>query len=76
VQPVYDEKVKPNILKLDITPLLDAMLSKLEDLKGELETGLDDVNGKYKEMLDAIPQMDAGEAIGAAADAIGGAIGF
>jgi hypothetical protein len=76
VQPVYDEKVKPNILKLDLVPLLTAMLAKLEELKGELETELDDVNAKYKEMIDAIPQMDAGEAIGAAADAIGGSIGF
>ena len=75
VQPVYDEKVKPAILKVDLTPLLEAMLAKLDGLKGELETELGDVNDRYKEMLEAIPTMDAGEAIGAAVGAIGDAIG-
>ena len=64
------------MLKLDFSALLDAMLAKLDELKGELESELGDVNDKYKEMLAAIPKVDAGEAIGAVAGAIGGSIGF
>lgn len=80
VQPVYDEQVLPSVEKIDITPLLVALLAKLDELKGELETELDTLNRSYGEMIDAIPTIDPseliGDAVGAIGDAVGGSLGF
>jgi hypothetical protein len=76
VEPVWDEKVKPMIERFDITALLQALLQKLDDLKGELGGDLDEVNGSYQKMLAAIPKADVGELVGDAVGAIGGALGF
>ena len=76
VDPVWNEKVKPQILRFDITPLLTALLKKLDELKGELGSELDEVNGAYQDMLAAIPKADVGELVGAVAGEIGGALGF
>ncbi|GEM_PF-3255114 len=76
VDPVWNEKVKPQALRFDITSLLTALMEKLDALKGELGTDLDTVNTAYQDMLAAIPKADLGELAGAVAGEIGGALGF
>jgi hypothetical protein len=82
VQPVFDEKITPLVEAFDITPLIQAVIERLEALKGELEAELDKTDKSYQQMLQAVPTIsltDLGDVAGAVGDIagdIGGSLGF
>jgi uncharacterized protein YoxC len=63
VQPVFEENVLPLLDVFDITPLLQAIVDRLEVLANQLGTQIGRVNDAYKSMRAAIP---AGAGAGAA----------
>jgi hypothetical protein len=64
VQPVFEENVLPLLDVFDITPLLQAIVDRLEVLADELGTQIGRVNDAYKALRAAIP---TGAGAGAAA---------
>jgi len=65
VQPVFEENVLPLLEVFDITPLLEAIVDRLEVLADELGTQISRVNDAYQALRAAIPA-------GAGAGASGG----
>ena len=57
VQPLYDEQVLPLLEAFDITPVLTALIARLDELKLELAAEFDKVNGSYQRMLAAVPTI-------------------
>ena len=57
VQPLYDEQVLPLLEAFDITPVLNALIVRLDELKLELAAEFDKVNGAYQRMLAAVPTI-------------------
>ncbi|MBI4876792.1 MAG: hypothetical protein HY822_19315 [Acidobacteria bacterium] len=73
VQPEFEKKIVPMLKAFDITALIQALIERLEGLKGELKIELDRANVAYQEMLKAVPPLDLG--IGLDID-IGVSLGF
>ena len=65
VQPVYDQTVLPLLDAFDLTPLFAALIDFLNSLKGELGSGLDDVNSAYQSLIALRPGGGASASIGA-----------
>jgi hypothetical protein len=64
VQPVFEQNVLPLLEAFDITPLLQAIVERLQALDEELGTQLDRVNDAFVAMRAAIPS-EAGAGAGA-----------
>lgn len=58
VGPAYDEAVTPLVDALDLTPTIDALVARLEELPDELRAELDRVDAAYQELLRAAPSID------------------
>jgi hypothetical protein len=65
VQPVYDQTVLPLLDAFYLTPLFAALIDFLDSLKGELGSGLDDVNFAYQSLIALRPGGGASASIGA-----------
>jgi phage-related protein len=65
VQPVYDQTVLPLLDAFDLTPLFAALIDFLQSLKGELGSGLDEVNSAYQSLIALRPGGGASASIGA-----------
>ena len=57
VQPLYDVQVLPLLEAFDITPVLNALIVRLDELKLELSAEFEKVNGSYQRMLAAVPTI-------------------
>jgi len=55
LQEAFEENIQPFIDSLDVTPLLEAVIAKLEPLEDELKEEMGRVNTAYQEMLAAAP---------------------
>jgi hypothetical protein len=60
VQPAFDEKIDPLLAAFDLTPLLGALIVRLEALEEELRAELDRVNEAWKRLRGAIPSISIG----------------
>lgn len=57
VQPEFEQAVIPLLETFDLTPLLDALIERLQALEGELRAELDRVNDAFQAMRQAVPAM-------------------
>lgn len=58
VGPAYEEAVTPLVDAIDLTPTIDALVARLEELPEELRAELDRVDAAYQELLRAAPSID------------------
>lgn len=65
VQPAYDATVLPLLDAFDLTPLFSALIDFLDSMKGELGSGLDEVNSAYQSLIALRPGSGVSVSIGA-----------
>ncbi|HSM75657.1 MAG TPA: hypothetical protein VK852_13515, partial [Desulfobacterales bacterium] len=67
VQPLYEDTVLPLIATFDITPLLTAIIERLQNLDGELKSEMQRVNEAFRGLKRAVPGGSGGAAASIAA---------
>jgi anti-sigma regulatory factor (Ser/Thr protein kinase) len=64
LQSIFDEQIQPLIDSVDITPLLEALVDRLENLDEELKDEMVRVNTAYQELLRQAPSAGDGASVG------------
>lgn len=64
LQTAFDEEIQPIIESLDITPLFDAIIGRLQSLDEELKDEMGRVNTAYQAMLASAPGSSGGASVG------------